>query len=55
MLRNFTKLLANNYKFATEVQKASKTTAASGAGLTSYKDGQLTTRNSLVLKKQEDI
>ena len=54
MLRNFTKLLTNNYKFATEVQKAS-TSSSPGAGLTYYKDGQITTRNSLVLKKTEDI
>ena len=55
MLRNFTKLLANNYRFATEVQKASKPTTSSGAGLTYYKDGQIATRNALVLKKEEDI
>jgi hypothetical protein len=54
MLRNFSKLLSNNYRFATEVQKASSS-SSSGAGLTYYKDGQITTRNALVLKKTEDI
>lgn len=53
MLKNIS-LLLTKYRFANEVQKtASK--ASSTAGLTYYKDGQLTTRQSLVLKKTEDI
>jgi hypothetical protein len=40
--------------FSTEVQK-SAAKATSSAGLTSYKEGQLVNRTSLVLKKQEDI
>ena len=39
----------NNFKFATEVSKSVKN--PSGAGLTYYKDGELVTRQHLVLKK----
>ena len=55
MLRNFTKLLATNYRFATEVQKASGPASGAGSNLTYYKDGQIATRSALILKKQEDI
>lgn len=53
MFKNISVLLTR-FKFANEVQK----TAAKGsqsAGLTYYKDGQLTTRSQIVLKKTEDI
>lgn len=47
-------LLLPRFRFASEVQKsASKSGTASG--LTYYKDGQLTTRNQITLKKTEDI
>ena len=41
------------FNFAKEVTNQVKN--ASGAGLTYYKDGELVTRQSLVLKKTEDI
>lgn len=43
----------SKYQFAGEVQKSTKN--LSGAGLTYYKDGELVTRQSLILKKTEDI
>lgn len=53
MLRNLL-LSTTKFAFAKEVQKtAVKTGQASG--LTYYKDGQLTTRSQIVLKKSEDI
>lgn len=51
MLRTLTRMM--RLSFAGEVQKSS--TSSSSAGLTFYKDGQLVTRNHLVLKKTEDI
>lgn len=53
MLKNLATFLTK-YKFANEVQKTT-TKAASSSGLTYYKDGQLTTRQNIVLKKTEDI
>lgn len=53
MLRNLAQSMTK-FNFAKEVAK-SGTGASSGAGLTYYQDGQLTTRNHLVLKKTEDI
>ena len=53
MLRNLAQSMIK-FNFAKEVAKSGKT-AASGAGLTYYQDGQLVTRNNLVLKKTEDI
>lgn len=47
-------LLASKYRFANEVAK----TAVKGgqhSSLTFYKDGQLTTRQNIVLKQAEDI
>lgn len=41
------------YSFASEVQKSVRN--VSGAGLTYYKEGELITRQHLVLKKTEDI
>ena len=52
MLRNLAQTMIK-FNFAKEVAKAGQ--AANGAGLTYYKDGQLVTRNHLVLKKTEDI
>lgn len=49
LIRSATKL-----NFATEVQKTAPK-AGQAAGLTYYKDGQLTTRSQIVLKKTEDI
>ena len=54
MLRTLSTLI-KNFRFATEVQKTGKPQGSSPSGLTYYKDGQLQTRNSIVLKKQEDI
>ena len=45
--------ILSKYQFASEVQKSTKN--LNGAGLTYYKEGELVTRQSLVLKKQEDI
>jgi len=42
------------YRFANEIQKTSAKGASTGS-LTFYKDGQLTTRQSIVLKQVEDI
>ena len=53
MLRNLAQNLIK-FNFAKEVAKSGKA-ASSGAGLTYYQDGQLVTRNHLVLKKTEDI
>lgn len=53
MFRNLTATILK-FNFAKEVAKAGQTTH-SGAGLTYYKDGQLTTRTHLVLKKTQDI
>lgn len=53
MLKNIS-LLLSKYKFANEVAK-SASKASTASGLTYYKDGQLTTRQSIVLKKTEDI
>lgn len=39
----------NTFRFATEVSKSVKT--PNGAGLTYYKNGELVTRQHLVLKK----
>lgn len=52
MLRTLAQSLIR-FNFAKDVAKAGAT--ASGQGLTYYKDGQLTTRTHLVLKKTEDI
>lgn len=52
MLRNITQAIA---RFSTEVQKTSAKASPSTSGLTYYKDGQLTTRTAITLKKQEDI
>lgn len=51
-MKQITKILSK-YQFASEVQKAVKN--INGAGLTYYKEGELVTRQSLVLKKTEDI
>lgn len=51
-MKQASRLLAK-YRFASEVQKSVKN--LSGAGLTYYKDGELVTRQSLILKKTEDI
>ena len=50
MLRHLARL-NNTFKFATEVQKASKSASTSASSLTYYKDGQIATRNAIVLKK----
>jgi hypothetical protein len=52
MFRNIVQAMA---RFSSEVQKTTAKSTASSAALTSYKDGQLVNRSSLVLKKQEDI
>ena len=49
MFKNIS-LLLPRFRFANEVQK-SATKGAQASGLTFYKDGQLTTRQQLVLKK----
>lgn len=49
MLRHIARL-SNTFKFANEVQKTSKA-ATSASSLTYYKDGQIATRNAIVLKK----
>lgn len=49
MFKNIS-LLLTKYRFANEVQK-SASKASTSAGLTYYKDGQLTTRQNIVLKK----
>jgi hypothetical protein len=51
MLRNIVRAMSG---FSTEVQKGGAK-ATGGAGLTSYREGQLVSRSALVLKKQEDI
>ena len=53
MIKNIS-LLLPRFRFANEVQKTS-TKSAQASGLTFYKDGQLTTRQQIVLKKTEDI
>lgn len=53
MLKNLSRFITR-YNFANEVQKTTSK-ASSSAGLTYYKDGQLTTRQNIVLKKTEDI
>lgn len=55
MLRNIAKLMTVNYRFAGEVQKSAAKASPSASNLTYYKDGQIATRNAIVLKKQEDI
>lgn len=45
--------LALKYRFANEIQKSAG--KAGSGSLTFYKDGQLTTRQSIVLKQTEDI
>jgi hypothetical protein len=50
MLRNIAKQLSK-FNFSSEVQKTT-TKSTSGADLTYYKDGQLTTRSAIILKKQ---
>lgn len=53
MLRAF---LRTAFSFSSEVQKvAPKASTGSTAGITFYKDGQLTTRTAITLKKEEDI
>lgn len=44
-------LLIPRFKFAKEVAKTGAKNSQTGAGLTYYKDGQLTTRNHITLKK----
>lgn len=53
MFKNIS-LLIPRFAFAKEVQQTA-TKASQAAGLTYYKDGQLTTRSQIVLKKTEDI
>ena len=53
MLKNLAQTMIK-FNFAKEVAKSGKVTS-NGAGLTYYQDGQLVTRNHLVLKKTEDI
>ncbi len=53
MLRNIIKTIGK-FNFANEVTSTTAK-AASSANVTTYKDGQLVNRTSLILKKQEDI
>lgn len=53
MFKNIS-LLLTKFRFASEVQK-SGSKSGSTAGLTYYRDGQLTSRNQITLKKTEDI
>lgn len=50
MFKNFLTLVTK-YKFANQVQKSTAKTTSQASGLTYYKDGQLTTRSQIVLKK----
>lgn len=52
MLRNIMRAVS---AFSTEVQKTTAKPTGASSSLTSYRDGQLVTRNALTLKKQEDI
>jgi hypothetical protein len=45
----------NIFTFANDVQTSSAKSNKAASSLTYYKDGQLTTRTAITLKKQEDI